>query len=66
MADSLFDLELPDDGDRVSLIGAPAEEPTSRAPLRRVRARPVRRPAHPWLCVCVRALLMRFSARSIC
>ena len=26
MADSLFDLELPDDGDRVSLIGAPAEE----------------------------------------
>lgn len=29
MADSLFDLELPDDGDRVSLIGAPAEEPTS-------------------------------------
>lgn len=31
MADSLFDLELPDDGDRVSLIGAPAEEPSSRA-----------------------------------
>lgn len=31
MADSLFDLELPDDGDRVSLIGAPAEEPASRA-----------------------------------
>lgn len=30
MADSLFDLELPDDGDRVSLIGAPAEEPSSR------------------------------------
>ncbi|WP_304274941.1 replication-associated recombination protein A [Rothia mucilaginosa] len=29
MADSLFDLELPDDGDRVSLIGAPAEEPAS-------------------------------------
>lgn len=29
MADSLFDLELPDDGDRVSLIGAPAEEPDS-------------------------------------
>ena len=29
MADSLFDLELPDDWDRVSLIGAPAEEPTS-------------------------------------
>ncbi|OFQ75444.1 AAA family ATPase [Rothia sp. HMSC068E02] len=29
MADSLFDLELPDDGDRVSLIGAPAEEPSS-------------------------------------
>lgn len=31
MADSLFDFELPDDGDRVSLIGAPAEEPSSRA-----------------------------------
>ena len=31
MADSLFDLELPDDGDRVSLIGAPAEEPSSYA-----------------------------------
>lgn len=31
MADSLFDLELPDDGDRVSLIGAPTEEPSSRA-----------------------------------
>lgn len=29
MADSLFDLELPDDGDRVSLIGAPAEDPAS-------------------------------------
>ena len=29
MADSLFDLELPDDGDRVSLIGAPTEEPIS-------------------------------------
>lgn len=29
MADSLFDLELPDDGDRVSLIGVPAEEPAS-------------------------------------
>ena len=29
MADSLFDLELPDDGDRVSLIGAPAEGPAS-------------------------------------
>ena len=29
MADSLFDLELPDDGDRVSLIGAPAEESAS-------------------------------------
>ena len=29
MADSLFDLELPDDGDRVSLIGAPAEERAS-------------------------------------
>lgn len=31
MADSLFDLELPDDGDRVSLIGASAEDPSSRA-----------------------------------
>ena len=31
MADSLFDLELPDDGDRVSLIGASPEEPSSRA-----------------------------------
>ena len=31
MADSLFDLELPDDGDRVSLIGVPVEEPSSRA-----------------------------------
>ncbi|WP_315295152.1 replication-associated recombination protein A [Rothia mucilaginosa] len=31
MADSLFDLELPDDGDRVSLIGASTEEPFSRA-----------------------------------
>lgn len=31
MADSLFDLELPDDGDRVSLIDASAEEPSSRA-----------------------------------
>ncbi|MBF1668665.1 replication-associated recombination protein A [Rothia sp. (in: high G+C Gram-positive bacteria)] len=30
MADSLFDLELPDDGDRVSLIGASSEEPSSR------------------------------------
>lgn len=29
MADSLFDLELPDDGDRVSLIGASTEEPIS-------------------------------------
>lgn len=29
MADSLFNLELPDDEDRVSLIGAPAEEPAS-------------------------------------
>lgn len=29
MADSLFDLELPDDGDRVSLIGASTEEPAS-------------------------------------
>ena len=36
MADSLFDLELPDDGDRVSLIGAPAEEPAfSRASMPR-------------------------------
>lgn len=32
MADSLFDLELPDDGDRVSLIGSPAEEPASSRP----------------------------------
>ncbi|WP_314685568.1 replication-associated recombination protein A [Rothia mucilaginosa] len=31
MADSLFDLELPDDGDRVSLIGVSVEEPSSRA-----------------------------------
>ena len=31
MADSLFDLELPDDGDRVNLIGASTEEPSSRA-----------------------------------
>lgn len=31
MADSLFDLELPDDEDRVSLIGASTEEPSSRA-----------------------------------
>ena len=31
MADSLFDLELPDDGDRVTLIGASTEEPSSRA-----------------------------------
>lgn len=31
MADSLFDFELPDDGDRVSLIGASTEEPFSRA-----------------------------------
>lgn len=39
MADSLFDLELPDDGDRVSLIGAPAEEPTSsRASAPRARS----------------------------
>ena len=29
MADSLFDLELPDDGDRVSLIGAPASSRAS-------------------------------------
>ena len=44
MADSLFDLELPDDGDRVSLIGASAEEPSSRASASRaplaVRMRP--------------------------
>ena len=32
MADSLFDLELPDDGDRVSLIGASTEEPASSRP----------------------------------
>ena len=38
MADSLFDLELPDDGDRVSLIGAPAEEPSSRASASRTRS----------------------------
>lgn len=42
MADSLFDLELPDDGDRVSLIGAPAEEPASlrasRASVSRARS----------------------------
>lgn len=39
MADSLFDLELPDDGDRVSLIGAPAEEPASlRASMPRARS----------------------------
>ena len=39
MADSLFDLELPDDGDRVSLIGAPAEEPASlRASMSRARS----------------------------
>lgn len=31
MADSLFNLELPDDEDRVSLIGASSEEPSSRA-----------------------------------
>lgn len=35
MADSLFDLELPDDGDRVSLIGAPA---SSRASMSRARS----------------------------
>lgn len=35
MADSLFDLELPDDGDRVSLIGAPAEDPSSPASMPR-------------------------------
>ena len=35
MADSLFDLELPDDGDRVSLIGASTEEPSSRASMPR-------------------------------
>ena len=39
MADSLFDLELPDDGDRVSLIGAPAEDPaSSRASASRARS----------------------------
>lgn len=39
MADSLFDLELPDDGDRVSLIGASAEEPaSSRASAPRARS----------------------------
>lgn len=38
MADSLFDLELPDDGDRVSLIGASAEEPSSRASASRSRS----------------------------
>lgn len=39
MADSLFNLELPDDGDRVSLIGAPAEEPaSSRASAPRARS----------------------------
>ena len=39
MADSLFDLELPDDGDRVSLIGAPAEESaSSRASASRARS----------------------------
>lgn len=39
MADSLFDLELPDDGDRVSLIGAPAEGSTSsRASAPRARS----------------------------
>lgn len=39
MADSLFDLELPDDGDRVSLIGAPSEEPaSSRASASRARS----------------------------
>lgn len=38
MADSLFDLELPDDGDRVSLIGVPAEEPSSRASAPRARS----------------------------
>ena len=38
MADSLFDLELPDDGDRVSLIGAPAEEPSSPASVSRANS----------------------------
>lgn len=38
MADSLFDLELPDDGDRVSLIGAPSEEPSSRATVSRAHS----------------------------
>lgn len=38
MADSLFDLELPDDGDRVSLIGAPAEEHSSPASMSRANS----------------------------
>lgn len=38
MAESLFDLELPDDGDRVSLIGAPAEELSSGASASRARS----------------------------
>ena len=38
MADSLFDLELPDDGDRMSLIGAPAEEPASAPRVRSARS----------------------------
>ena len=38
MADSLFDLELPDDGDRVSLIGAPAEDPSSPASMPRAHS----------------------------
>lgn len=39
MSDSLFDLELPDDGDRVRLIGAPSEEPaSSRASVSRARS----------------------------
>lgn len=39
MADSLFDLELPDDGDRVILIGTPSEEPaSSRASVSRARS----------------------------
>ena len=66
MADSLFDFELPDDGDRVSLIGAPAEEPaSSRASGSRANLR-VRRLVRRWRYVCVRARLMRSSARSTC
>lgn len=38
MADSLFDLELPDDGDRVSLIGAPASSRPSASRARSARS----------------------------